>query len=571
MTARSWSAARAAGLYALASALYIVVSDLLARAWFSDPQIYAHVQTIKGVGFVVASALVMYLLLSRELRRRHVEEDRFRALSERVSSTITVLGPDGQIIYTSPSIERITGYSVEERLGQSVFDVVDPEDAEVARTALAAVRTERGAIQELDLRMRRKDGEVRLMAVTAQNLLDDPAVRGIVLHAADVTERRSLAAQLRQAQKMEAVGRLAAGVAHDFNNLLTVITGWAHMALEGRRAEKSELEEVLRTCDRAADLSRRLMAFSRGYPIARETLDLNVVIRDTEALLRRLLPAGIQLVTRLQPDLPPVEANRGALEQVLVNLAVNAEDAMAGVGALTIETSVRDLNDDYARTHADVQPGRHVVVAVSDTGTGMTAEVQERIFEPFFTTKPEGTGLGLATLYGIVRQSGGHVRVDSEPGAGTTFRVFLPVSTEDMSGVAAPGEAAATDVEPAEPEGVTVLVVDDEAGVRALVARVLRLQGYRVLEARNGAEALTRARESGLPPDLVALDINLPDVSGRDLARRLREQHGVKRFLFMSGLLESTDADESGSAGAFLEKPFTPTQLAAVVKECLSS
>ncbi|MEJ2186508.1 MAG: ATP-binding protein [Gemmatimonadota bacterium] len=567
-TVRSRSAAQIAGLYALASAIYIVFSDALARALFSDPQRYADVQTFKGIGFVVASAAVLYLLLARELRRRHTEEGRFQALSERVPSTITILDRQGRVIYTSPSIERITGYTVEERLQQNVMELVDPEDADVARSALAALVREPGRVQELDVRMRRKDGEQRLMAVTAENLLDDPAVGGIVLHAADVTERRSLTAQLRHAQKMEAVGRLAAGVAHDFNNLLTVITGWAHMALDGRRPDTDELEEILRTCDRAADLSHRLMAFSRGHAVTRETLDVNAVVREAESLLRRLLPAGIELVTRLRPDLPMVEANQGALEQVLVNLVVNAEDAMSGQGVLTIATDVRDLDAEYARAHADVRVGRHVTIVVNDTGVGMSREVQERIFEPFFTTKPEGTGLGLATVYGIVRQSGGQVHVYSEPGKGTTFRVFLPVSTDATPGTT--GHEPEPAVEPSEAEGASILVVDDEAGVRSLVARVLRVHGYHVLEAKNGAEALRQAREFGEAPDLVVSDINLPDISGRELARRFRDQMGAERFLFMSGFTESAGGDDEGTVGAFLEKPFTPTELATKVRDCLA-
>ncbi|HKJ92080.1 MAG TPA: PAS domain S-box protein, partial [Longimicrobiales bacterium] len=386
-TRHSWFAGEIAGLYALASALYIVVSDSLVGALIHDPQRLAAVQTAKGVGFVVASALVLYLVLARELKRRHAEEERFRVLSERVSSTITVLDEDGAVRFTSPSIQNVTGYSPEERLGHNVFDMVVADDVERAHTVFRQLRREPGGVREMDLRIRRKDGEIRTVAVSVWNLTDDPAVRGIVLNAADVTERRSLEAQLHQAQKMEAVGRLAAGVAHDFNNLLTVVSGWAHMALEGRGAEPAELEEILHTCDRAADLSRRLMAFTRGQPLTRERLDLNAVVRDTEALLRRLLPAGIELATDLAPDMEPVDGNRGAIEQVLVNLAVNARDAMGGSGTLRVQTTMRDLDGDYARAHADVVPGRHAVMVVSNTGNGMTPDVQERIFEPFFTTK----------------------------------------------------------------------------------------------------------------------------------------------------------------------------------------
>ncbi len=566
-TIGSRSAARVAVLYALASIAYIVLSDALAEWLIRDPQQFARVQTFKGVGFVAASALILYLLLSRELRRRNADKDRFRALSERLSSTITVLDREGRVSYTSPSIERITGYTVEEREGRSVFELVDPDDVALARAALRGLLGSPGNVQELDIRMRRKDGEMRLMAITAENLLNDPAVNGIVLHAADVTERRSLAAQLRHAQKMEAVGRLAAGVAHDFNNLLTVITGWAHMALEDRRPDRAELEEILRTCDRAADLSHRLMAFSRGQPVMRETLDVNAVIEDAEGLLRRLLPAGIELVIRLRADLPMVEADPGALEQVLVNLVVNAEDAMSGHGLLTVETNVRDLDDEYARAHPEARMGRHVVIAVTDTGAGMTHDVQERIFEPFFTTKPEGTGLGLATVFGIARQSGGHVHVYSEPGKGTTFRVFLPASSADAPRSEHP---AAPAPEPSRAETATILVVDDEAGVRSLIARVLRLRGYRVLEARDGADALRCAAESATAPDLVVSDISLPDVSGRELARQLQEQRGVERFLFMSGFMESAGAEAIGPLGSFMQKPFTPTELAVNVRACLS-
>jgi signal transduction histidine kinase len=385
-------------------------------------------------------------------------------------------------------------------------------------------------------------------------------------------QQRRLEEQLVQSQKMEGIGRLAGGVAHDFNNLLTAILGYAELMESQLEDEglKSELREIRLAGERAASLTRQLLAFSRRQVLQPRTLDLNTVVSDVEKMLARLIGEDITLVTRLEPALGSVKADPGQIEQVIMNLAVNARDAMPEGGTLTFETANAVLDADFVAVHPGALAGAHAVLMVTDTGTGMTDEVRSHAFEPFFTTKEKGkgTGLGLATAYGIVKQSGGYITVNSEAGRGTTFRIYLP----RVEGAAVvPGRAASSSLSPTGTE--TILLVEDEAGVRKLSLTVLEAQGYVVLEAASGDMALKVARSEAAPIHLVVTDVVMPGMSGRELWDRLRVLRPETRVLFMSGYTDDAIARhgvlEPGLA--FLPKPFTPFSLAQKVREVLDA
>jgi nitrogen-specific signal transduction histidine kinase/CheY-like chemotaxis protein len=391
--------------------------------------------------------------------------------------------------------------------------------------------------------------------------------------AQDITERRRLEEQYLQAQKMEAIGRLAGGVAHDFNNILTIITGYGDL-LFGSLPEDSRAREmaaeVTRAGERAASLTRQLLAFSRQQLVAPRVLDLNAVVTDLERMLRRIIGEDIDLSCRLQPCLGSVKADQGQIEQVLMNLAVNARDAMPTGGKLTLETRKVELDAAYVRTHAEARPGPHVLLAVSDTGHGMTAEVKARLFEPFFTTKEKGkgTGLGLATVYGIVKQAGGHVGVYSEVGLGTTFKVYLPRVQE----AASRGRSHAGQV--VLPRGTeTLLLVEDEAAVRALTRHVLGGCGFTILEADDGREALRTAQEHEGPIHLLVTDVVLPDLGGRVLVEQLLSVRPQMRVLYVSGYTDDAVVRHGilEDQVHFLSKPFSPAVLAQKVREVLDS
>jgi signal transduction histidine kinase/CheY-like chemotaxis protein len=377
--------------------------------------------------------------------------------------------------------------------------------------------------------------------------------------------------QLEQAQKMDAIGRLAGGVAHDFNNLLTVILGRTEMLLQPLPPEhpmRRGIELIQRTAGRAADLTRQLLAFGRKQVLEATVLDLNAVAADMRDMLGRLIGEDIALVTSPSPELGRVKADRGQIEQVMMNLAVNARDAMPQGGHLIIETENVDLDAEYVRRHVGARPGPHVMLAVSDSGVGIPREIQRHIFEPFFTTKEpgKGTGLGLATVYGIVKQSGGYIECDSEPGRGTTFRIYL-------SRVDVPAPAVERLGRPADAAGgtETILLVEDEESVRELARDILRAIGYTVIEARNGVEALLLSERHQGPLDLLLTDVVMPRMSGRELADRLTLLRPDLSVLYMSGYTDDAVIRHGvlGAGTAFLQKPFTPAILVGRVRETL--
>ena len=383
---------------------------------------------------------------------------------------------------------------------------------------------------------------------------------------------RALEEQLRQSQKMEAIGRLAGGIAHDFNNLLTIINTHAQlglMELKDLDPMKGKLESIQKAGERAANLTRQLLAFSRRQPVERKVIDLNTLLQELEKMLTRVIGEDVELRTILDKDLGRVKADPGQVEQAILNLVVNAKDAMPSGGKLTIETANRELDKEYAHTHLDMKPGRYVMLSVSDTGVGMTPEVRDRVFEPFFTTKEKGkgTGLGLSTVYGAVKQSDGYIWVYSERGQGTTFKIYLPRVNEPL------GERTAEKVVHGLLPGgsETILVVEDEEEVRKLAVAILRKQGYRILEASNGGDAFLICEQGKELIDLLLTDIVMPGLNGPELARRLGYFYPEMKVLYMSGYTDSgiLQQDMLDRGMFFLQKPFSVEHLTGKVRAAL--
>jgi len=499
-------------------------------------------------------------------------ETTYRSLVEDSPFGIFRSTPAGRLIAVNPALVSILGYDSEEELLQKnmATDVyVDP--AQRARLLDEVLKWDSLTGESL---WRRKDAKTITVRHSARVVRDaEGRVEYFNVLVEDITERKLLEAQLRQAQKMEAVGRLAGGIAHDFNNLLTAILGSAELLLDTlapEAPEREDLEEIRKAAKRAGDLTRQLLAFSRQQVLTPQVLDLNVLVANMEKLLRRLIGEDIELRTAPARDLAAVKADPSQLEQVIVNLAVNARDAMPQGGRLTIETANVELDQAYAEQHFPAQPGSYVLLAVSDTGTGMDAATMSRIFEPFFTTKEtgKGTGLGLATVYGVVKQSGGYIWVYSEPGQGTSFKVYLPRVTEAPEPTR-PGPAAAAPLRGSE----TVLLVEDDEMVRTLTRRMLEARGYTVLSASRGEDALGVVERHDGPIDLLVTDVVMPGMSGRAVAQRLLELRPGLKVLYLSGYTDDAIVRhgmlEPGIA--FLQKPFSADALARKVREVLDA
>jgi two-component system, cell cycle sensor histidine kinase and response regulator CckA len=494
-------------------------------------------------------------------------ERRFRELLETVELVAVMLDAGGRVTFCNSHMLRVTGWSREEVLGQNWFDLCVPEqDRERLRAGFAAAIAASDLAGHQESSILTREGRCRLVAWD-NTLLRNPAGQavGAANLGRDVTDHRALEEQYRQAQKMESIGRLAGGVAHDFNNLLTVINAYSEFLLETldeSDPSRVNLIEIRKAGDRAAALTQQLLAFSRRQVLQPAVLDLNAIVGDAEKMLRRVIGEDIELITRLDPSLRPVRADAGQLNQALLNLAINARDAIQSGGKLTITTSNVQAGPEFPAGEAPC-----VLLTVADTGSGISAEDLPHIFEPFFTTKHpgKGTGLGLSTVYGIVHQSGGQILVESEPGQGSTFSVFLP--GVDAS-VCAPASAAAAASTGRGTE--TVLVAEDETEVRAVAVQLLQSLGYRVLSASNGRDALALIDDS---VQVVLTDVVMPEMSGRELAKHVRRTRPNIRVLFMSGYayLDGDDEDFSRAGEAYLQKPFTPAVLAAKIREVLDA
>jgi two-component system, cell cycle sensor histidine kinase and response regulator CckA len=493
-----------------------------------------------------------------------------QAIIDNATALICLKDLEGRYLLVNRSFEHVVKKNNHEILGRTDHHLFPRESADTYRAfdrqaldARAALETELVAILD--------DGPHTYITVKCP--LYDPAGNAFAVCgiSTDITERKRLEDQLRHSQKMEAVGRLAGGVAHDFNNLLTGILGYSEIALGRSRAGDSpreEVEEIRKAAERAAGLTTQLLAFSRRQLLQPRLVDLNSVVAGMDRMLRRLIGEDIELVTALAPEVGGVRADPGQIEQVIMNLAVNSRDAMPQGGTLTIETASVVLDHAGARNHPPLQPGSFVMLKVGDTGLGMDEETQRHIFEPFFTTKDpgRGTGLGLSTVYGIVRQSGGQIFVSSARGAGTRFDIYLPRAT---------GEPEREPVRLAAPRpGVgreTILLVEDEAIVRKLAGDVLRKAGYRVLEAASGKDALVACAEHHGPLHLLIADVVLPQMSGSELAEKVARARPETRVLYMSGYTDNPIVRDAvlDQGIVFMQKPFTPDRLLASVRQAL--
>lgn len=531
---------------------------------------------VRGYPVVVEGQLVRIVGVIEDITdKRRLAEDRDNVLSrlqlhiERLPLAYVLFDADLRVIDWNPAAERIFGYRKEEILGEGPpFEKLVPRFNEKYQEIFQRLRA--GDMQAHSINENlTKDGRTIICQWFNTPLMDENGrVLGFLCLAQDVTERKILEEQFRQAQKMEEFGKLAGGVAHDFNNLLTVISGNGEILLSTLPPDNEEwqmVSEICRAGERAVSLTRQLLAFSRQQVLEPRILDLNAVVTDTEKMLRRLIGEDIQLATALSPNISSVRIDPGQIEQVIMNLALNARDSMPQGGSLSIATSEIELGESYSRTHPQVLPGRFVMLAISDNGCGMTPEVKNRIFDPFFTTKSvgQGTGLGLAVVHGIVKQSNGSIEVYSEVGIGTTFKIYLPAVEEQPENV--------LDLAPEVifQGSETILLVEDEVGVRELATRALRKLGYTVLTAPEGKSALELMASHGKTIDLLVTDVVMPVMGGRPLAEKLQLDYPDLKVLFMSGYTDDAVVRHGvlQAEVAFLQKPFTPNSLARKVRE----
>ncbi len=491
-----------------------------------------------------------------------------------IGSWVSGLGEDDHLFWSRETY-RIFGIEEEQFDGrvQTFFSFVHVEDrARIEAAVETAVA--RDEPYDIEHRIVWPDGSLRWVHERA-DIVRDAQGRPVRLLGTvqDITERRQLEEQLLQAQKMEAIGTLAGGVAHDFNNILTTILGYAnllHQSLEADHPLREDLEEIQKAAERASALTRQLLAFSRKQVLMPAVFDLNAVVADLEKMLRRLIGEDIELVTDLDPELGHIQADPGQVEQIILNLCVNARDAMSQGGRVTIETRNLDLDDSYIRRRAHAPSGPHILLAVSDTGQGMDEETRSHIFEPFFTTKGpgKGTGLGLSTVYGIVKQSGGHVEVESEPGRGTTFRVYFPVLSDSK---AAPAIVRPVGADRGGAE--TVLLVEDEDSIRNLVSKLLAAKGYKVMAVGRAEAALEVVQAHPAPIDLLLTDVVMPGMSGPELASIFSQIRPATRVLLMSGYLDRITREDAAlhQRWRLLEKPFKPETMVRTVREVLDA
>ena len=536
------------------------------------------ITAFKGADGAYAGAVVSFTDVTErftiEAERRQAEQN-FNTILGSTLSAILMIDMAGRLVYANEAAARVIGAPRAEIEGRALDDsrlaIYDDTGWPIPRERrpLWIALSTGQAVENVVVATRRADG-TRWISVNAAPIIgDDGKPRGAVASFIDVTDRRLLNEQLQQSQKMEGIGRLAGGIAHDFNNIITAILGNTDFALEAVAPDSElahDLVQVREAAQRGAALTRQLLTFARRQPVNPQPVRVDHVATGMDRMLRRVLGEDITLVTQSDADLWPVRADASQIEQVILNFAVNARDAMPNGGTLTVETHNRALTETEAARWPDAKPGDFVTLTVTDTGVGMTPEIRARIFEPFFTTRPigSGTGLGLSTVYGIVQDAGGLISVDSAPGEGTTFRVYLPRTTGQVAEDGNEGEAR-----PRKGSG-TVLVVEDETVVRQLVERSLRAYGYTVLSAADGGEALEIARKQGSDIDLVITDVIMPGLSGTDLAARLRDERPGLPVLFMSGYPDhARNSSSEIPAERLLQKPFTPAQLAQRVQTAL--
>jgi PAS domain S-box-containing protein len=542
---------------------------LVFRGHISRPEVFL----ISAAGTLVVTCSFLRLVLTQHRQQQTFEqlknsELRYRSLFERNLAGVFCTAPDGTYLDCNEAYAHILGYaSRDEVLSSNALELYANPSERTDR--MARIRREK-TFTNLEVRLRRKDGNF-VWVLQNSTLMQDAHlnefIEGTII---DITERKRLEEQLRQSQKMEAVGQLAGGVAHDFNNLLTVIKGYSRMVLDEPWPEekvRANVGQIDAAAERAASLTRHLLAFSRKQVLQPRVIDLNALLVNLDKMLRRLIGEDVVVETITAPDLGSVKADPGQIEQVIMNLVLNARDAMPRGGKLTLETANVDLDADYARDHDGVRAGPYVMLAVSDNGIGMSPEIQSRIFEPFFTTKElgRGTGLGLSTAYGIVKQSGGHIWVYSEPGRGTTFKIYLD-RVDHPAEIIRQGPPA-----PPIRGTETIFLVEDDRQVRDLACSVLTGSGYSVLVAENAPEVAKICEQYGNTVHLLLTDVVMPGVSGREVAKQVTARWPNTKVLYMSGYTENSIVHHGvlDEGTFFLPKPFTPSVLTNKVREVL--
>ncbi len=526
-----------------------------------------------------------------EMRRQHKQaieelrqgEERFRIITSSALDAVILMDHEGNAAYWNPAAEKMFGYTKAEILGKDVHATLVPERYREAFTAgyreFKHTGKGRAIGKVLELTARHKDGreipvEIALAAIPrAGSYWASALIRDITERKQAEEDRENLQAQFNQAQKMESIGRLAGGVAHDLNNLLTPIIGYGEMLLRDFTHDdlrRQSVEEIHKAGLRAKDLVQQLLAFSRKQPLEVKTIHLNEVLEAFRLLLRRTLREDIEIEVNLEPKIEALSGDVGQIEQVIMNLAVNAQDAMPTGGKISIETGIVDLDEDYAKDHTGASVGKHILLAISDTGHGMEPQVCERIFEPFFTTKKkgEGTGLGLATVYGIVRQHGGSIYVYSEPGKGTTFKVYFPVSEEVQDSVKPTKIVTDHNV-----GSETIMLVEDDKMVRNLSIKILEKSGYKVITAGNGEECLDILSRQQISVDLLLTDVIMPGMSGKELYEEVHQRIPDLKVVYMSGYTDSVIVHHGvlGKSTAFIQKPFSTSGLLSKVREVLDN
>ncbi len=506
-----------------------------------------------------------------DYKRLEIERNMLSHALKQVNEGLSVFDIDGKILFVNEAFLDTFGYTREELIGTSISNLYSPLSGYDFQLHILPATLRGGWNGEL--KVKRKDGREITIFLSTTPVVDEEGQPVVIVGVmSDITLRKQLEEQLRQSQKMEAIGQLAGGIAHDFNNLLTVIEGYIDLLqnkIKVKDSIASYVTQMKKATDRAVSLTRQLLTFSRRQIMQPKIIDINKTIKDLSAMLQRLIGEHIELITNLDSGLWKVKADPNQMEQVIMNLVVNARDAMPDGGSLVIETKQIKLDSTYNRFHPDVKPGHYVMVSISDTGIGMNEEVRRRIFEPFFTTKEKGkgTGLGLATVYGIVKQSGGHISVYSEVGKGTTFYIYLPaVKTQKQERSEEKGESHTKG------QGQRILVVEDEYLVRELICDTLQTLGYKVWEASNGEQALKIYAEHKNEIDLILTDLIMPVMNGRKLIETITKENPNVQVLFMSGYDDNAISKhgmlEEGIN--YIQKPFSPSVLASKLQEIFS-
>lgn len=572
-------------IYALFGSIWIYCSDTVLNWLVRDKDIITLLSIFKGLLFIVSTSVLLYFLIARfsakinkSAMALHESEERFRYLVKNSSDSLVIINADGSQKYVSPGAERMTGYPIPELEGKTLDTIIHPDDMPNIIAAWDEAIAHPDKIVTVQYRHIHKEKQWVFCEAVAQSFLNEPAINGVIASVRDITDRKlaereteRLHEQLIQAQKMESVGRLAGGVAHDFNNMLSVILGYSELALEQVRKDQPihpALQGIQQAAQRSANLTKQLLAFARKQTVQPKVLDLNTAVEGMLTMLQRIIGEDVDLVWLPGNNLGQIKMDPSQIDQILANLCVNSRDAIKGTGRITIETDTVCLDAAFCLEHPDAVPGEHVLLTVNDNGRGMSHDTLAHLFEPFFTTKKlgAGTGLGLATIYGIVKQNNGFISVRSEPGEGSSFKIYLPCYLEkdghivelDMAGPMVPGHE-------------TILLVEDEPMILKMAALMLKQMGFHILQASTPHEAIHLAHEYTGEISLLMTDVIMPEMNGSDLAKKLSSQYPDLKLLFMSGYTANIISQHGvlDEGVDFIQKPFTKTELITRIREVL--